>query len=114
MKIKLLLVACSVLFVLSSCSEEEIPQPKNTIGNDIKALAEEKGVQFVYYCYPPGSSCTIPFGDEWYSNYTFVGDNSIRIGSTYFNLNQVKRYEVKTLSEKEKTEIWLVLHLVEF
>ncbi len=100
-----------IMVLIYSCEKEE-SQPtaeevKNSIANDLKSIIAKENIQALESCCI-GCSCNQSFG--WGTDYSFPGDNFVRISSRTYNLNKLEYYEIKTVVAGSKSEKRLVLY----
>lgn len=95
--------------LLNSCKKEEpiSVDTKNSLADDLKLIiAQEKIEALQYCCKGCGCSQSMGYGKE----YSFPGDNFVRIGNTTYNLINLEYYMVSTFGTAPETEKRLVLY----
>lgn len=94
------------LIALSSCEKDkDTIIEKNSIAEDLKEVISQEGVQALQWCCE-GCNCSQTIG--WGTDYSFPGDNFVRIRDNYYNLNQLIKYQIKTVGTTT-TEVRMVL-----
>ncbi len=97
------------LTLLNSCKKEEpiIVEANNSMADDLKLIiAQEKIEALQYCCKNCGCNQSLGYG----KNYSFPGDNFVRIGNTTYSLNKLEYYMIETVGTAPKTEKRLVLY----
>ena len=104
---KKLLIICVIGVSIISCKEEVIQPKINSIAEDLKQVIESKNVEALGYCCV-GCTCgqTIGLG----ADYSFPGDNFVRIQAKTYNLNRMVYYTIEVFGVAPDTEKRLVLY----
>lgn len=104
-----------IFTLIISCKKEEsepaIVKEKNSIADDLKTIIAQENIQALQHCCVNCNGCWQSFG--WGTDYSFPGDNFVRIQSTSYNLNKLEYYEIKTEEDGNKKEKRLVLYFPE-
>lgn len=95
------------LMTLTSCEKDDIIIPVNSIAEDLKLVISQEGVEALQICCE-GCTCTQSTG--WGTDYSFPGDNFVRVRKGYYNLNRLIRYEIETVELGGSTEKRMVLY----
>lgn len=104
-KMKKTLLTFFVITLLSCQKEEKVVFVKNSIAEDLKKVISENGVQALQACCQ-NCSCSQTIG--WGTDYSFPGDNFVRIKNDYYNLNRLIDFEIQTVGTTTK-EVRMVL-----
>jgi hypothetical protein len=111
MKMKLMkknLILLIVIFALMSCEKENEPViPVNSIAEDLKYVINAEGVEALQTCCDACTSCYQSIG--WGTDYSFPGDNFVRIREDYYNLNLLIRYKIETITYGQDSEKRMIL-----
>ncbi|HKL40267.1 MAG TPA: hypothetical protein VJ894_06285 [Cryomorphaceae bacterium] len=99
----------AILFLSLTClscnkDEDDIP---NSIAEDLQEVIENNGVHALQYCCV-GCSCGQPHG--WGADYSFPGDNFVRIRDENYNLLRLVQYDVQTVTMNNVSEKRLFLY----
>lgn len=94
---------------LVSCKKDEIDIP-NSMAQDLQLVIETEGVQALQRCCE-GCDCGQTIG--WGTDYSFPGDNFVRIQDNYYNLNRLTRYEIETITVSGNSEKRMILYFPE-
>ncbi|MGB1040548.1 MAG: hypothetical protein ACPGVD_06730 [Flavobacteriales bacterium] len=107
--IKRIIIVLIVLVGFSACKKDDVEDTVvnvNSIAEDLKLVIDEKNVTALQTCCE-GCSCSQTIG--WGTDYSFPGDNFVRIQDDYYYLNRLIRYEIKTVGTSTK-EVRMVLY----
>jgi len=103
---KLFFTSLLLIALLISCKKDDAVTPEiNSISEDLQLVIKNKGVQALQVC-NVGLSCTQTIG--WGTDYSFEGDNIVRLRDRYYNLNKMDYYEIETIGTGT-TEIRMTL-----
>ena len=100
-----------ILMTLSSCKKENNDSAiaVNSIAQDLKDVIEQEGVKALQHCCN-GCSCSPGVQAlEYETDYSFPGDNFVRIKEQYYNLNLLTKYSIWTAGSSMDSEIRTVL-----
>jgi hypothetical protein len=106
-----LLITLTLIFIVS-CKKEEpeaaIPKkPKSSIVDDLKSVIQENKIEALVIC-SVGSDCDQSIG--WGTDYSFIGDNFVRVQNWTYNLNNLVYYDIETVKVLSQTEKRLILN----
>lgn len=107
MRTLLYLTLC--LTLLNSCKKEEplTVDSNNSLADDLKLIIAQEKIEALQYCCK-GCGCSQSMG--YGKDYSFPGDNFVRIGNMTYNLNKLEYYMVSTFGAIPNTEKRLVLY----
>lgn len=106
MKKMLPLLIITIVFLSCDKNDDDIVIGNNSLADDLKQVIQEEGVQALQTCCI-GCSCAQTIG--WGTDFSFPGDNFVRIRDTNYNLNELKQFKIETVSETNETEVRMVL-----
>ena len=111
MRILKLLMIILLPLTFNSCQKDEIePTEINSFAEDIKQIISTEGVQALQVCRKYNTyNCEQSNG--YGTDFSFPGDNIVRIRSSYYNLNEMEKFKVGNFKENDETERRLVLYL---
>lgn len=105
---KYILLLMLILTLAGACKKEETVQPKtNSLAEDLKQAIKNEGVEALEHCCL-NCSCnqTIGYGTD----YSFPGDNFVRIGMITYNLNKLEYYRIATIASGNQKEKRMTLY----
>lgn len=89
-------IIITILLIFTLSCDNEINSP-NTIAEDLKEVITNQSIESIAAC-TVDSPC--PKSLNWgFESWSFRGDNFIKLGEDYYNLNQMIRYEVENVGE---------------
>lgn len=105
---KYILPLLLILTLAGACKKEDTTQAKNnSLAEDLKQVIQQEGVQALAHCCLNCScSQTIGFGTD----YSFPGDNFVRIGTITYNLNKLEYYRIDTYGSGNQKEKRMTLY----
>jgi hypothetical protein len=103
---KILIVLFAIICIVS-CEKDDSnnkPVPVNSIAEDLKLKIQEEGIETIKCCFEKY------FCDHTYAgtkDYSFPGNNFIRVGTINYNLNHLIKYETRTIGPKPEKRMTL-------
>lgn len=106
---KIFIAFIIIVSLLFSCKkkEETIEPVKNSISEDLQKVVKDKGVQAIVIC-RLGLNCYQSFG--YGTDYSFEGDNILRVKEKYYNLIKLEYYVIETYTVDSKSEIRMIIY----